>query len=65
MIIQVIKQRTMWWAEHVTRMGRVAYQILWENLTEKDHFEDAGIGVTLILQWIFKQLDGEAWTGWI
>jgi len=35
------------------------------KLSEKDHLEDAGKGVTLILIWIFKQWDGEAWTGWI
>jgi hypothetical protein len=46
-------------------MRRGAYQILLENLKEKDYFEDTGIGVTMILQWIFNQWDGEAWTGWI
>jgi hypothetical protein len=45
-------------------MGRGAYQIV-EKPSEKDHLEDVGIGVTLILIWIFKQWDGETWTGWV
>jgi hypothetical protein len=31
----------------------------------KRHLEDEGISGTLILIWIFRQWDGEAWTGWI
>jgi hypothetical protein len=33
--------------------------------SEKDHFEDVGIGATFILISIIKQWDVEAWTGWI
>jgi hypothetical protein len=33
--------------------------------SDEEHLEDVGIGVTLILIWIFKPWDGETWTGWI
>jgi hypothetical protein len=46
-------------------MGRGVNHILWENLREKDHFEDVGIGVASRLIRIFKQWVREAWTGWI
>ena len=35
------------------------------NLRVRDHFEDLGIGYSIILKWIFKNLDGEAWSGLI
>jgi len=28
--------------------------LLWENLRGKDHLEDVGIGVTLILHWFLS-----------
>jgi hypothetical protein len=31
---------------------------LWENLREKDHFEDLGVDGKIILKGIFKKLDG-------
>jgi hypothetical protein len=33
--------------------------------SEEEHLEDVGIGVTLIVIWIFGPWDGESWTGWI
>ena len=54
----------MRWAENLARIGRGANQIVGKP-SEKDHLENVGICVTLILIWIFKQWDGEEWTGWI
>jgi hypothetical protein len=58
-----MKERKMWWAEHVTRMREKCQKFLMGKPNEEDHLEDYGIGVTLILIWIFKSWDGETWTG--
>jgi hypothetical protein len=39
--------------------------ILWGNLIERDNLEDPDIDGRIILKWIFKKWDGEAWTGLI
>ena len=31
----------------------------WENLRERVHLEDPGIGGRIILRWIFRKWDGE------
>jgi len=36
---------------------------LYGNLRERDHLEDPGIDGRIILRWIFKKWDVEAWTG--
>jgi len=43
-IIRVIKLRIMSWARHVARMGtgEVRTGVWWENLRERDDFEDFG-----------------------
>jgi hypothetical protein len=33
------------------------------NLMERHHLEDLDVDWRIILQWIFKKWDGEAWTG--
>jgi hypothetical protein len=39
----------------------------WENLRERDHWEDPGIGGKVLLEWIFKKWDVGVWTrlGWL
>jgi len=35
------------------------------GLRERDHSEDPDVDGRIILTWIFRNWDGEAWTGWI
>jgi hypothetical protein len=35
------------------------------NLRERDHLEDPDVDGRIILTWIFRKWDGEAWTGLI
>ena len=37
----------------------------WGNLSERDHLGDPGIDGRIILKSIFKNWDGETWTGLI
>jgi len=37
----------------------------WGNLRERDHLEDPDIDGRIVLKWIFRKWDGEAWTGLI
>jgi hypothetical protein len=61
----VIKSRIMRWAGHVARIGReeVCTGFWWENVRERDYWEDPGVDGRVILRWIFKNWDVVVWTG--
>jgi hypothetical protein len=56
----MIKSRKMRWAGHAARMGKgeVRTGFRWENVREKGPLEDAGVGMRIILKWIFQEWDG-------
>jgi hypothetical protein len=64
-IVRVIKSRRMRWAGHVARMGRkeTCTRFWWENLRERDHLVDPGVGWRIILRRIFRKWDVRVWTG--
>ena len=35
----------------------------WGNLREKDHLENPAVDGRIIVRWICRKWDGEAWTG--
>jgi len=35
------------------------------NLRDRDHFEDLGVDVSTILEWILRKSVGKSWTGLI
>jgi len=57
----------MWWAEHVAGTGkREAYTVFWwGNLRVRDHLKDTDADGRIILIWIFRMREREAWTGLI
>jgi hypothetical protein len=50
---------------HAWETGEVHGEIWSGDLSERDHLEDLGADGRIVLIWIFKKLDGEAWTGLI
>ena len=54
----------MKWAGHVERMGKERFiQGFGGETRERDHWEDPGEDGRIILRWIFRKWDVEAWTG--
>jgi hypothetical protein len=45
--------------------GGVCTGFWWANLRERDHLENPGVVGKIILTWIFRKWDGDAWTGLI
>jgi hypothetical protein len=45
--------------------GEVHTAFWWGDLREGDHLEGLGVDGTIILKWILRKLDEEAWTGLI
>jgi hypothetical protein len=35
----------------------------WGNLRERDHWGEPGVGMKIILGWIFRKWEVEVWTG--
>jgi hypothetical protein len=56
-IVRVIKSRRMRWAGHVACMGesRGVCRVLVGKSGERNHLEDPGVDVTIILRWIFRK----------
>ena len=50
---------------HVRETDEVHTGFWWGDLRERNHLEDLGVGRRVILKWIFKRQDWEAWTGMI
>jgi len=54
---------------HVARMGReeVYTEFWWGFLRDRDHLEEPGVVVTIILKWICRKWDVGLWTlsSWI
>jgi len=55
----------MKWVGHVAciEIGEVHTEFWWRDLKERHHVEDLGIDEKMILKWILKKWDEEAWTG--
>jgi hypothetical protein len=66
-IFRVIKSRRKGWDRHAACMGRgeVHRGFRWRNLKEGDHLRDRGVVGKIILKWLYRKWDGEAWTGFI
>jgi hypothetical protein len=50
----------MWRALEI---GEVHTGFWWGHLRDRDHLKDQGVDGRIILKWIIKKWNGEAWTG--
>jgi len=64
-IVRVIKSRRLRRTVHVGRMNdRRGVNRVWvETVKDRDHLEDPGVDVEIILRWIFRKWVVGAWTG--
>jgi len=51
--------------QHVWGKLGVRTGFWWGKLSEIDSLEDPDVDWRIILKWIFKKLDGRAWTGFV
>jgi len=55
----------MRWARQAAGMRReeVRTRFRWGNLRERDQLEDSDVGGRIIIKWIFRKWDVDAWSG--
>ena len=51
--------------QHVWGRVEVYSGFRWGNLTERDDLENPGVDGRIIVRWICRKWNGEAWTGLI
>jgi hypothetical protein len=64
-IILVKKSRRWRGVWHVWEIRQVPTEFWWGYLRERDQLGDLGVDGRVIIDWIFKKLDAQAWTGFI
>ena len=60
----MFKSRRIGWAGHVARMGESlgVYRLLVGKPEGRDHLEDSGVDLRIILKWIFRKWNVKALT---